>query len=72
MNDEHSPFPSNENLTAFIDGKLDKATRLRVMEHMASCAECLDVLLVANELKPPNRTAESWARRLLKRCRFFR
>jgi CHAT domain-containing protein len=47
----HAAFPSDETLAAFIDGKLDEATRRRVIEHMATCAECYDVVLGANELR---------------------
>jgi CHAT domain-containing protein len=41
----HDAFPSDETLAAFIDGRLDPETRRRVVEHMATCAECYDVML---------------------------
>src|SRR5437868_5137423 len=47
---EHSPFPSDETLAAYIDGRLDEETRRQVVEHMADCAECLDVLQVSREM----------------------
>jgi tetratricopeptide (TPR) repeat protein len=47
----HAAFPSDETLAAFIDGKLDETTRRRVVEHMATCAECYDIVLGANELR---------------------
>lgn len=51
MTTEHSPFPSDQTLAAFIDGKLDERTRERVLEHMTRCAECRDVVLDTSELK---------------------
>jgi tetratricopeptide (TPR) repeat protein len=49
MQTEHSPFPSDETLAAYIDGRLDEETRRSVVEHMAECAECLDVVTASNE-----------------------
>jgi CHAT domain-containing protein len=43
---EHTGFPSEETLAAFIDGRLDDETRRRVVEHMAECAECRDTYLI--------------------------
>jgi len=48
---EHSPFPSDETLAAYVEGTLDEETRERVAEHMAGCPECLEVLLVNGELE---------------------
>src|SRR5438874_568036 len=44
MQTEHSPFPPDETLAAYIDGRLDEETRKRVVEHMAECPECFYVL----------------------------
>jgi tetratricopeptide (TPR) repeat protein len=58
---EHSGFPSDETLAAFIDGRLDDVTRRRVIEHMTSCDECYSVYLAATEMQkaagaePPRR-----------------
>lgn len=41
--------PSEETLAAFIDGRLEPEARRKVMEHMATCADCRDVVLVAGE-----------------------
>jgi CHAT domain-containing protein len=49
MQTEHSPFPSDETLAAYIDGRLDEETRKRVVEHMAECPECFDSVLGTNE-----------------------
>jgi CHAT domain-containing protein len=49
MQAEHSPFPSDETLAAFIDGRLDEETRRSVVAHMAECPECMDVVMAANE-----------------------
>lgn len=42
--------PADETLAAFIDGRLDSEARQPVIEHMAECAECRDVLNTADEL----------------------
>jgi len=58
---EHSGFPSDETLAAFIDGRLDDVTRRRVVEHMTTCDECYAVYLAATEMQkasgaaPPHR-----------------
>src|ERR1043165_6261966 len=49
MQTEHSPFPSDETLAAYIDGRLDEETRRSVVQHMAECPECMDVVMAANE-----------------------
>jgi CHAT domain-containing protein len=46
---EHTGFPSEETLAAFIDGRLDDETRRRVVEHMAICTECYETFLGATE-----------------------
>lgn len=51
MQTEHSPFPSDETLAAYIDGQLDEETRRSVVEHMAECPECLDIVTASNEMK---------------------
>jgi len=40
-------FPSDETLAAFVDGRLDEATRKRVTDHMVTCDECYSVFLAA-------------------------
>lgn len=47
MQTEHSPFPSDETLAAYIDGRVDEETRKRVVEHMAECPECFEVVMGA-------------------------
>jgi tetratricopeptide (TPR) repeat protein len=46
---EHTGFPSEETLAAFIDGRLDAETRRRVVEHLAECSECYETFLGAGE-----------------------
>jgi hypothetical protein len=46
---EHTGFPSEETLAAFIDGRLDPETRRRVVEHMANCTECYETFLGASD-----------------------
>jgi hypothetical protein len=48
--------PADETLAAFIDGRLDASARDRVMEHIAVCAECRDVVLSVHELEKESRT----------------
>jgi hypothetical protein len=47
---EHAGFPSDETLAAFIDGRVDAETRGRVVEHLASCAECYSVFIGSTEI----------------------
>jgi hypothetical protein len=57
---EHTGFPSDETLAAFIDGRLDAETRARVIAHMTTCSECYSIFLSATEL--PSRAAprDAW------------
>jgi hypothetical protein len=47
---EHTGFPSDETLAAFIDGRLDSDTRAQVIAHMATCPECYSVFMSATEM----------------------
>jgi len=47
---EHTGFPSDETLAAFIDGRLDAGTRAQVIAHMATCPECYSVFMSATEM----------------------
>ncbi|MEO8378830.1 MAG: zf-HC2 domain-containing protein [Acidobacteriota bacterium] len=42
--------PNDELLAAFIDGRLDGAARMAVVEHLADCAACRDAMLMADDL----------------------
>ncbi|HEY2323678.1 MAG TPA: zf-HC2 domain-containing protein, partial [Thermoanaerobaculia bacterium] len=42
---EHSAFPSDETLAAFIDGRLDEETRKRVVAHVADCEDCYGTVM---------------------------
>jgi hypothetical protein len=44
---EHSAFPSDETLAAFIDGRLDEETRKRCVAHVADCEDCYGTLEAA-------------------------
>lgn len=50
MNAE-ATHPSDETLALFIDGGLSAASRADVLEHVASCAECRDVVLTTREVR---------------------
>ena len=47
---EHTGFPSDETLAAFIDGRLDPETRGKVIAHMTTCSECYSVFVNATEM----------------------
>jgi hypothetical protein len=57
---EHTDFPSDETLAAFIDGRLDEETRARVIAHMTTCSECYSVFLSATELPSDAAARDSW------------
>jgi CHAT domain-containing protein len=67
---EHTGFPSDETLAAFLDGSLDPETRRRVIEHMATCDECYSVVAASGEgdsIRPllaeaPERAHYHWKR----------
>ncbi|MCU1245238.1 MAG: hypothetical protein JWN02_1148, partial [Acidobacteria bacterium] len=44
---EHSGFPSDETLAAFIDGTLEPEERQRVLDHLITCDECRNNVLAA-------------------------
>jgi tetratricopeptide (TPR) repeat protein len=64
---EHSPSFSDETLAAYVDGRLDEATRKRVVEHVADCAECLEVVQVNQEMSVAAPAAQviQWPRNLI-------
>lgn len=41
--------PAEETLAAFVDDRLDDATRRTVMEHLAACGECRELVLMASD-----------------------
>jgi hypothetical protein len=57
---EHTGFPSDETLAAFIDGRLDAETRAKVIAHMTTCSECYSVFLSATELPSRPAARNSW------------
>src|SRR4051812_7117606 len=57
---EHTGFPSDETLAAFIDGRLDAETRAKVIAHMTTCSECYSVFLSATELPSRAAARDSW------------
>ena len=51
MNAVHdTKCPADETLAAFIDGRLDGDARREVVEHIADCAICRDIVLMADEI----------------------
>jgi len=57
---EHTGFPSDETLAAFIDGRLDAETRANVLAHMTTCSECYSVFLSATELPSRPAARDAW------------
>jgi CHAT domain-containing protein len=57
MQTEHEPFPTDETLAAYIDGRLDEETRKRVVAHMAECLECFESVIAAREISRPHAMA---------------
>jgi tetratricopeptide (TPR) repeat protein len=45
-----SNCPDNERLATFIDGRLRGEERKAVLEHIANCAECREIVMVADEV----------------------
>jgi cytochrome c-type biogenesis protein CcmH/NrfG len=43
--------PSEETLAAFLDGRLTGQARLEVVEHLADCGECRDIVMAADEYR---------------------
>lgn len=43
--------PTDQTLAAFADGTLSAEERQEVIEHLADCAECLDVIVMTTEIK---------------------
>ena len=42
--------PNEETLAAFIDGRLDEKSRLEVLEHVADCGDCRDIVVTGADL----------------------
>jgi hypothetical protein len=43
--------PTEETLAAFVDDRLDSATRREATEHFASCGECREIVLMATDFQ---------------------
>ena len=43
--------PTEETLAAYVDDRLDAATRMEVTKHLASCGECRELVLMATDLE---------------------
>lgn len=43
--------PTEEVLAAFVDDRLDAPTRLKVTDHLASCAECREIVLMTTDFQ---------------------
>jgi CHAT domain-containing protein len=62
--------PSEETLASFIDCRLDREARRRVIEHMSVCGDCRGVVVTASEFKaghgyitPEPQPISQWTRR---------
>ena len=47
--------PTEELLAAFVDDRLDSATRKPVTEHLASCGECREIVLMTTAFQESER-----------------
>lgn len=56
---EHSEFPSDEMLAAFLDGSLDEETRKRVVAHVADCEDCYGTVEAAGAWRRENELHEA-------------
>jgi len=54
---EHSAFPSDETLAAFIDGRLDEETRKRVVAHVADCEDCYGTVMAGKAWETSQNTS---------------
>jgi hypothetical protein len=43
--------PTEETLAAYVDDRLDAATRLEVTEHLASCGDCRELVMMASDFR---------------------
>jgi hypothetical protein len=43
--------PTEETLAAFIDDRVDAATRRKITEHIAECGECRELVLMAHDFR---------------------
>lgn len=48
--------PTEELLAAFVDDRLDTATRAPVIEHLSSCGECREIVLMSTEFQAESAT----------------
>ncbi len=46
-----SDCPTEETLAAFIDGRLDSPARHVIVEHLAACGDCRDVVIAASDFQ---------------------
>lgn len=53
---EHSAFPSDETLAAFIDGRLDEEMRKKVVAHVADCEECYGTVMASRSFQETEET----------------
>lgn len=49
--------PTEELLAAFVDDRLDSATRKEATKHLASCGECREIVLVATDYQVSEETS---------------
>ena len=43
--------PTDETLAAYVDDRLDAATRLKVTEHLATCGDCRELVMMASDFQ---------------------
>lgn len=55
--EQRTNCPSSETLAAFIDDRLDDVAHRRVIEHLAICDDCRDILMGAAEIEAVEKEA---------------
>ena len=56
MNTRTSECPDLQDLAAWVDGNVDDATRARLVEHVATCSDCFEIVTSALEWKESEAT----------------
>jgi hypothetical protein len=54
-----SDCPTEETLAAFADNRLDPAQRSAVVEHLATCGDCRELVLLAMDVKAAEKLTEA-------------
>lgn len=62
MRNDRATHPSDATLAAYVDGNVDAATRLSLLEHLESCGDCMAAVLAANESRAESAPSRAFSR----------